>query len=40
MLRWLHVSQLKAIAVYSSFQKAYNLNKACELKPGKGVDIW
>jgi hypothetical protein len=37
--RWLHVSQLKASVVYS-FQKIYNVNKTCQLKPGKGAGIW
>jgi hypothetical protein len=23
-----------------SFQKAFNVNKTCQLKPGKGADIW
>ncbi len=31
---------LQASAVYSSFQKANNANKTCQLKPGKGADIW
>jgi hypothetical protein len=41
--RWLHVSQLKASAVYH-FQKIYNVNKTPPktryLKPRKGAGIW
>jgi hypothetical protein len=37
--RWLHISRLKAGAVYSSFQKTFNLNKTCQLKPGKGTGM-
>ncbi len=33
--RWLHVSQLKASAIYYSYWKMYNVNKMHLLKPGK-----
>jgi hypothetical protein len=36
--RRLNVPQLKDKA-NKSFQKTYNVNKTCQLKPGKGADI-
>jgi len=36
--RWMDISQLKASAV-NSFRKTYDINKTCQLKPGKGDGI-
>ncbi len=38
--RWLHISRLKASAVYYSFWKTFNVNKTRLLKLGKGAGIW
>ncbi len=39
-VRWLHISRLKASALYYSFWKTYYVNKMHRLRPGKGAGIW
>jgi hypothetical protein len=37
--KWLHVSQFKASALVI-LKIVFNVNKTCQLKPGKGAGIW